>query len=511
MPKHNVLPLCTVLFLVAPLLFFTYGWLKFPLSIVLLIFLIILILFVLRDLYICLRAAPETSPSFKDVPGNQSSIPWIVGFIIILLWVLLSGAGGFGLQNDDYRASNALLKDLIEQPWPLTVHWHGMNVPIVYYVGWYLPAAFVGKLLGWSAANIASFGWTFIGTFLSFLWFLRITSIRNLTVSRMVIAAAIFCLADGLDFLLLNTGWNFIQYSSQTILLYWVPQHAIPAWLLMGLVADYIRGHLSTVQYMGISLAASVICSPFGMIGVLPFLLVLLLMGMTKERRHILFSPKSLAFNLGALPYALIGLLYLSSNEFNFPQGFLWEFTDSPLIYVAWLVFCLIEYGVIAVVVFLGMWLDSSTYRQANRSSKQTFHDYLKDVHGIDKTSYLLFVVAVLFLTVLPSYRMGYNDDLVMRGSIPALFVFWAFISRLLADSGFNRNARIRLLYLTVACLTIIGFHMAVGQIWNSVTHYRFAPPDPDSVLTTATVNSVSTVGQRVGSADTFFFKYLGK
>jgi hypothetical protein len=261
-----------------------------------LIFLVILILFVLRDLYLCLRAAPEHSPHVNGVPGNQSNIPWIIGFIIILLWVLLSGAGGFGLQNDDYRAGNALLKDLIEQPWPLTVQWQGMNVPIVYYVGWYLPAAFVGKLLGWSAANIVSFGWTFVGTFLSFLWFLRIASIRNLTLGRMVIAAAIFCLADGLDALLLNTGWYFIQYSSQTILLYWVPQHAIPAWLLMGLVADYIRGHLSTVKYLGISAAASVICSPFGLIGVLPFLFTLLVAGMTKERRHNLFSPKSLAY-----------------------------------------------------------------------------------------------------------------------------------------------------------------------------------------------------------------------
>jgi hypothetical protein len=64
----------------------------------------------------------------------------------------------------------------------------------------------------------------------------------------------------------------------------------------------------------------------------------------------------------------------------------------------------LIEYGVITIVVLLGLWLDGSAYRRSNPSGNNTFHAYLKNVHGIDKISYLLFIVAVLFLTVLPSF-----------------------------------------------------------------------------------------------------------
>ena len=169
-----------------------------------------------------------------------------------MLWLSLSGAGGVGYQNADYRASNAILKDLTTQPWPLRLTLDSTVTPVIYYVGYYLPAAAAGKLAGWYVANAVLFLWTAVGVFLAFAWFLRLAGGRR---ASSWITALIFSFAGGLDavgFYLLtpkpfdldshvDTWAGYFQYSSNTTLLYWVPQHAIAAWLITGLVLNAAR------------------------------------------------------------------------------------------------------------------------------------------------------------------------------------------------------------------------------------------------------------------------------
>ncbi|MBW2279897.1 MAG: hypothetical protein JRG82_04075 [Deltaproteobacteria bacterium] len=105
---------------------------------------------------------------------------WIVlgGLLAVVLFVVLySGAGGYAHQYDDYRRHNALVRDLIEMPWPLFYP----NSPLGGQPGWLafyiangLPASVVGSVFGWNAASHAVFVWTAGGFFLAVCWFLRV-------------------------------------------------------------------------------------------------------------------------------------------------------------------------------------------------------------------------------------------------------------------------------------------------------------------------------------------------
>ena len=96
----------------------------------------------------------------------------VVGFL-----VLYSGAGGYAYQYDDYRRHNALVRDLIELPWPLFYPRSplgGQPGWLAFYIANGLPASLVGRALGWTAASHAVFLWTAGGFFLAVCWFLRV-------------------------------------------------------------------------------------------------------------------------------------------------------------------------------------------------------------------------------------------------------------------------------------------------------------------------------------------------
>ena len=64
---------------------------------------------------------------------------------------------------------------------------------LTYYVAYYLPAALVGKIAGWTAANVVLFTWSAAGAALAFLW---LVVLSEAPVWRCL---AIFVLFSGLD------------------------------------------------------------------------------------------------------------------------------------------------------------------------------------------------------------------------------------------------------------------------------------------------------------------------
>ena len=76
----------------------------------------------------------------------------------------------------------------------------GVERNVVYYVGYYLVAAAVGKALGWAAANVAIFVWTGIGALLAFGWFGALSRVKlERKPGQLVWVTLVFCLAGGLD------------------------------------------------------------------------------------------------------------------------------------------------------------------------------------------------------------------------------------------------------------------------------------------------------------------------
>ena len=204
------------------------------------------------------------------------------------MWVALSGIGGFAFQNIDFHTRNAVFRDLINFPWPVKYYTNPTDPSIpynlVYYTGFWLPAALVGKIAGWLAANIALYIWTVLGIILTIL--LLGTKIK-LTPLYLILILIFFSGMDALGSLIRiiavpgtnNFLWPPIfhlewwmpsfQYSSFTTQLFWVFNQAIPTWLCMALL-------IATGDRKIILVVWSLCCffAPLPALGMFPYVLL---------------------------------------------------------------------------------------------------------------------------------------------------------------------------------------------------------------------------------------------
>ena len=269
----TVLRRLTFAYLYVPALVFVACWLRPAIAAV-------LVAVLLAALWLALRERPAA-----DAPatGGRGQARYAIAAVVVAVaWTLTSGIGGLGFQHSDWEKHNAMLKALVQHPWP--VHFEptdiagGVPSALVYYLGFYLPAAIAGKALGWTAANLALAGWALGGLVLVLLW------LGRLVPTRRPLALAVFVLASGMDVvgILLRRGWRFpevdkiewwhwpVQYSANETLWVWVPQHALGGWLSMALLLDDVAA-ARTPGSIGLIGAAAAFWSPFAALGLAPF------------------------------------------------------------------------------------------------------------------------------------------------------------------------------------------------------------------------------------------------
>jgi hypothetical protein len=512
----------TAAYLLLPLGLFAYGWLRPAIALPALLLITVFLFAAAREVWPAARTAWRL---LRDRPRTALNTLACVAPAALLLtaWLLLSGAGGLGYQNDDYQASNALFKTLILGDWPLTFELDGQPVRLVYYLGYYLPAAAVGKVLGWRAANAALWLWTAAGLGLVFTWFVQLSgAARPLRAGRLLLLAAFFCLFGGLDFIAqsvlkgappaatahLEFWAGYFQYSSNTTLLYWVPQQALAAWLMLSLVVDAVY-HPHDLRYLSLSLAGGLLWSPLGLIGLVPYLALLAGAYAARGRWRQLLRPGPLFAQAAALCLAVIVGLYLTANRFSFPHGWIWQFADQAaelprLLFWFWWV----EFGALAVLLLVCLWLGV-------RHLPGRWRDRLQQRFDLDPPVQAAFAVSLLTLTLLPLYRLGFNNDLVMRASIPSLFVLWLMTSKVLVEACRRGAAPApfplaqRLAFLLLIAVVVVGFLPGLAEVARSLQNYRFGPPPLAEVVAIADADRRHLVEQRVGDDEAFFFRYL--
>jgi hypothetical protein len=528
-PSQRLLKAATAFYLVVPAFFFAWGWLRLPFAVVVLSLLGIFGGYAFRELILHLRKM-DWRARIKASLGSGRNVLLGLGSVagLILLWLAFSGIGGTGYQNTDYWANNALLKALINQDWPLISNIDGEPTPIVYYLGYYLPAAATGKSLTWLGANIFLFLWTTVGVALSFLWFMKVSRIGIAKKpSRLIFAAVLFFLAGGLDHIgsyilkgnVFEVGkhlevWAiFFQYSSNTTLIFWVPQHAIAAWLITGMAVDSLQVE-QDLEYLWIALSSSILWSPFGVLGSLPFIMLLLALYLSKAKRHHLFKRVPLAFALASLLVGGTHALFLAANQFDVPIGFYLAMVENKLRLAKHLVaFWFIEFAFLGLLVLLYLALGRNLYRRASRETNSilarwTF--FLERYFDIHPLQFSLFLIALAVLTILPLFRVGVNNDLVMRSSIPSLFVFWTFILKFLLDGSLRVKIRLHLLHSLILMVILVGFLTGLSEIARSIERYQFGPPAYSEVLEIEEL-SERDISQRTGSDQALFFRTIGK
>jgi hypothetical protein len=527
-PIYQILTIITSLYITLPIPIFAIGWLRNPIAVAVVLLILFFVLMATKELYqfwISYRSRRPFCSLLK-------TFLWIVpAGALLVLWLSFSGVGGLGFQNPDYQGHNPLLLQLILQNWPLTIDLGGNSARYVYYLAYYLPAGLIGKITGkWLVANAVMFIWTLFGVWIAFAWFVVISRIKLKRKARRLFGLALlFCLAGGLDligaYIIKQRSFNMFahvdfwaelfQYSSNTTLIYWVPQHTVAIWLVTGVTVFYYF-YPQNLKYLGTILMASMLWSPFGVVAILPYLILLGLYYLLQHKYwKYIFNIPSLFYNLSAMGVGIIIILYLSSNQFKYPIGWAWQFTEIKLLITSLVSFWLLEFALLAIIIlsflafgiglrniWASFWDEASRFRTAI---------LLQEKFDIDVRQFCLFVITIALLFVLPLYRMGIFNDLVMRGSIPYLFIFWAFVSKVIFDTNKKIIRKYLWLYIPILVIILLGFFSSVAEIARSVKYYQFGPPKYTEIESYSYEYDPDKVIQRAGVDDALFYRYFSR
>ncbi|HQQ75667.1 MAG TPA: hypothetical protein PK031_11005, partial [Pseudomonadales bacterium] len=277
----------TLCYLGLPYVLFAIGWLHWLLATV---FLLVLVWSMLR---VGMLSKLEENGAVH-IQTYLVGISLCAAFLLIVFWLHLSGSGGNGFQNIDYIAHNGRLKELIDYAWPVR---YGDGRALVFYVGYYLPAAAVGKWLGLSVAYSFLYFWTLAGVWLAFLWLARLSSARYLVIAALMLmlfggwdaahylfqtwnipgqsVAGIFSVANfRVDFWAAELlGFNVGAYLSNTFQLYWAPHQIVAGWLVASLLLTlYTQGQY---RVMGVVYALCALWAPLLLLALFPLMLLL--------------------------------------------------------------------------------------------------------------------------------------------------------------------------------------------------------------------------------------------
>jgi hypothetical protein len=383
-------------YLILPLVIFLGGWFEWWAAL---------------PLIAC--TAYAVRPLIAKWPIAGTSLPvtplqFTVAVVIGCGWTVLGGTDHLVFANADWHIRDAVLHDLVSSPWPVGYGLlDGKESVLRAPVAFFLPAALVGKAAGLPMAHFAIAVWTAIGATLFLLQVLSLTPSR---LGTTVLVAGVVVLFSGFDIIgsLLNDGphfrsdWNIMthlewwagtyQYSSMTTQLFWVPNHALGGWIMIGLLYRDNGRFTELETILPILVVAAALWSPLTVIGLVPF--VLWKVGAGILRHH---SWRLLHLNVWA-PAMVVGLVvaaYLALDLGRIPKGLALrngaggEITMDLFRQAQ---FFLLEAGIIGIAILV--------IRRSN------------DV-----------MLALLILAVLPFAYLGPGNDFVMRASIPSLAV----------------------------------------------------------------------------------------
>ncbi len=475
-----------VLYAALPIAVFFIGWLNIPSK-------IIFTLLLAAGVYFFYKNSSDDDGKFKSITISKKVL--VIVAIITFVWCFLAGQGGFVHQSDDNTIRNAIYRDLISKPWPVTYN-NGKDM-LSYYIAHWMPPAALGKLVfavsgstfaAYLVGNISLLLWSSLGCFIVLMLFAMITNTGNKL--RIFTAIFIFIFFSGLDWLgmalLRNPSvlggrhiewWAYylFQFSSNSTCLFWVYNQAIVPWILTLCVIN--EKGLKNLALLGI------LALPFGPFPFIGLFALCMLKGIIYAVKNLkgakisskikdilreIFSPQNILAILSVIP---IYMLYYTANKVvgNASAGasaasgaaqaassLPWFFHggpdlrlhselvkgilthDSPLIrkfIINYLLLLVCEAGVYVYFVF--------------KKKKMTPE----------------FTGMCIFLMFLPITQFGYANDLCMRVSIPVLIYICVMFTRVVMEeipawgefSDFWDFARNKKLLIAAIIVFIIG------------------------------------------------------
>ena len=464
------------LYIGLPVLIFIIGWIKWWISIP-------VSLIILYSLYTAVRK--NNTAALKLQKSDRKTL--IATLVLICIWVVFSGIGGFLHQNSDHAYRNTIYKLLVNENWPVqreVLTEAGTQTRVLsYYIGFWLPSAIFGKIFGLTAGFVFQFFWAILGLSLIYL------KLSQRLGRYSIFPLLIFILFSGLDAAgFLVTGKNLFsygitfhlewwlsfdyQFSSHTTMLFWVFNQAIYGWLLTLLILGEEDNRHSVVIWSCGLLTCTI---PF--VGMLPFLCYKIIINFKKEAKST--SPKkalmqlfSIENILGGGAIGIISFIYLRNNasagRVSSSLGLtLAEFGNVAL-------FLLIEAGIYYILVF---------------------KDHKKNP---------LYYISLAMLIVCPFVRINGGNDFCMRASMPSLLVLCLFVTESLFITWKKEKLRFAALLLAflIGCITPAHeFIRTIKDTRESGTQMVFV--DEKNVFSEPNFSS--------NTEDNLFVKYLAK
>lgn len=395
-------------------------------------------------------------------PWRISGRALLVALALAFLWSALSGASHFFYAGAalNWPIRDAVLHDLVTLAWPVT-YGQGegaatiLRAPIAYY----LVPALAARLVGGQLSFILLYLWTALGVF---IFLLQVMAQERRWLSIVLVAVSII-LFSGMDLLapsdmvrdpasgLLQQA-TFYQSTYDANLLIGFPNHAVPGWLATALI---YRG-LDDPRFLRIAAwlgALTLLWAPLVSIGLLPFFLAIAWRHFAEGGWRDLFS----ACNLIAAPaVAAAAGLYLTLGAGAIAAGGTGAEASTLLpaptaafipVYASYM---LLEFGALCLALILAC-------------------------RGVIEP--LFFAIAIASLLILPWFHFGPNNDLVTRGSIPALTVIL-----FTAIDGWARPVRLggRAIFITIFLL--LGAVIPVARMAQVLSTPAWKPDTQQSV-----------------------------
>ena len=487
----KLLCILLVAYLVLPFLIFVGGWMKLYIAIP------VILIVVFCGWRVCEEMPELWMPEWTR--DNIIKALFIVG--VFAIWVYYSGIGKFVFQNADHATRNGIFNILVEYDWPIV---NGKILPenqnlmnktgMIYYIGFWLPAALIGKVAGLRAGYYAQAVWALMGIVLTY--FMICHYFRKLKIWPVLV----FIFFSGLDIVgvyltsmdIVNSGtiWHLewwgtpYQYSSMTTQLFWVFNQAIPAWLCTMLI--YIQKNNRNMIYI---LACCMLNCTLPFIGL--FAIVIFMCATRKspekectlQKRFIYLIKDTCTIQnvIGGGCIGILSFLYLLGNVSGThimnknSRGY--EFDNSLAKLV---LFLILDLGVNVVVLY-----------QYYKKEK-------------------IFYFVVLGLCIIPIIRIGYSNDFCMRVSIPGLFLIMLWCIDVLGKSW---NQKKYVLFGGLVFLLVVGSATPVCEFRRTFTetYHRINAGEIVYSEDSEMVNILNSPNFSGNIEQNIFYKYLAK
>ncbi len=412
------------------------------------------------------KLAPAHNASLNNtfsITSDSINVTNLLGFLGLLVWLNLSGVGGYGYQSPDYGMHNGRLKDLIDFSWPVR---YNPDANLVYYVGYYLPSAALGKLFGPVLAMRSMLPWTLLGVSLALRWLTLLTGTRHTSL----LLVAVFILFGPQDMLgvlfaaffnnnaqLAFSQWSFWEttddmdfwvspgmpfflgnFVSNTFQLYWAPHQIVVGWLSGALALQAFTSKNTSLLIFPYALLC--LWSPTVMLALFPLMLGITLILLRDDFKGLFSLPNLFAVLLLTPVFAVF---YTSGSALTNP----YHWTLAQLTPMQWLLFGLfhlLSWGLYTVACWPYL-------RQASRRER-----YLAGL--------VLGNFALLSLLV-----YGEWSDLICRGAAPLSFCLLVLLLRAWTHYRIRRRTFLQTL---LGLFLIAGTGSALLQNTVAIKHY---------------------------------------